>query len=53
MTEPHRANLKQDYLLLQNMALAKKRQDVMNEWYKEKKEKTYIKIDHSFEKCGN
>ncbi len=53
MTEPHRANLKQDYLLLQNMALGEKRQNVMNEWYKEKKEKTYIKIDISFDKCVN
>ncbi len=53
MTEPHRANTKEDYLLLQNMALGEKRQNVMNEWYKEKKEKTYIKIDPSFDKCVN
>jgi len=53
MTEPHRANLKQDYLLLQNMALREKHENVMTEWYKEKKEKTYIKIDTSFDKCVN
>ena len=31
-TEPHRANLKQDYLLLQNMALQYKNSEVVNEW---------------------
>lgn len=50
-TEPHRANLKQDYLLLQNMALAKKRQEVMQNWYESKKKTTYIKVDDSFLDC--
>ncbi|MEN8155938.1 MAG: peptidylprolyl isomerase [Bacteroidota bacterium] len=49
--EPHRANLKQDYLLLQNMALQQKNQEVMTEWYKEKKETTYIRVDKSFKNC--
>jgi len=51
-TEPHRANLKQDYLLLQNMALQYKSQQVMKEWYSEKKETTYIRIDPSFRNCA-
>lgn len=51
-TEPHRANLTDDYLLLQNMALQAKQQEVMNEWYKEKREKTFIKFDSSFEECA-
>lgn len=51
-TEPHRANLKQDYLLLQNMALQRKNQEVMREWYKEKKETTYIRVDNSFKNCA-
>ena len=50
-TEPHRANLKQDYLLLQNMALQYKNNEVMNEWYEEKKESTYIRVDPSFRYC--
>jgi peptidyl-prolyl cis-trans isomerase SurA len=49
--EPHRANLKQDYLLLQNMALQQKNMEVMNQWYREKKESTYIRIDKSFSDC--
>jgi peptidyl-prolyl cis-trans isomerase SurA len=51
-TEPHRANLKQDYLLLQNMALNKKMQEVMNQWYRDKKERTYIRVDRSFKDCA-
>ncbi|MCK4747375.1 MAG: peptidylprolyl isomerase, partial [Bacteroidales bacterium] len=51
-TEPHRANLKQDYLLLQNMALQQKNNKVMNEWYREKKETTYIRVDNSFKNCA-
>jgi len=50
-TEPHRANLKQDYMLLQNMALAEKNNEVMNAWYEEKKQSTYISIDPAFRDC--
>jgi len=50
-TEPHRANLKQDYLLLQNMALQYKNLEVMREWYNEKRETTYIRVDNSFKNC--
>jgi len=50
-TEPHRANLKQDYLLIQSMALQKKHAEVMNKWYKEKRASTYIRIDNSFKHC--
>ena len=51
-TEPHRANLKQDYLLLQNMALQHKNNEVMTAWYREKKETTYIRVDPSFRQCS-
>lgn len=50
-TEPHRANIKEDYLLLQNIAMSQKQQEIMKEWYTEKKAKTYIKIDNSFNYC--
>jgi len=52
-TEPHRANLKQDYLLLQNMAMQEKQNEVMEQWFEDKKKKTYIRIDQSFEDCDN
>ncbi|MBN1133215.1 MAG: peptidylprolyl isomerase [Bacteroidales bacterium] len=50
-TEPHLANLKQDYLLLQTLALQKKKMEVMNNWYLDKRANTYIRIDHSFRQC--
>ncbi len=50
-TEPHRANLKDDYLLLQNMALVEKQNKVLQEWYEDKRKTTYIRIDDSFKAC--
>ena len=52
-TEPHRANLKQDYMLLQELALINKNNEVMKEWYEDKKRTTYIRIDPAFGDCGN
>jgi peptidyl-prolyl cis-trans isomerase SurA len=51
-TNPHRANLEQDYLLIQNMALAIKKQKVIEDWIKEKQSDTYIRIDDSFMDCS-
>ncbi len=48
---PHTANLKNDYQDIQNMCLAAKKQDKINEWIKEEINKTYIHIDNSFVKC--
>jgi len=52
-TEPHRANLKQDYMLLQNMALSYKNIHVMQAWYEEKKASTYIRKDPAYKDCSN
>jgi peptidyl-prolyl cis-trans isomerase SurA len=52
-TEPHIANLKQDYLLLQNQALQKKNEEVLDEWFREMKGKTYIRVDNSFKNCAH
>jgi len=51
-SEPHIANLKQDYLLLQNLALQAKNMEVMGEWFVDMKGKTYIRVDNSFKKCA-
>jgi peptidyl-prolyl cis-trans isomerase SurA len=51
-TEPHRANLKQDFVLLQKMALNKKMDEVMQQWFAEKKETTFIRVDNSFKGCA-
>jgi len=50
-TEPHRANLKQDYMLLQNLALMNKNNEVMKAWYEEKKKNTYIRRDPAYSNC--
>ena len=52
-TEPHRANLKQDYMLLQNLALMNKNNEVLKAWYEEKKKTTYIRRDLTFSDCEN
>jgi len=52
-TEPHRANLKQDFVLLQEMALRKKTEEVMQQWYADKKQTTYIRVDDSFRGCAH
>ena len=52
-TEPHRANLKQDYMLLQDLALMNKNNQVLKEWYEEKKQSTYIRRDAVYRNCGN
>jgi peptidyl-prolyl cis-trans isomerase SurA len=50
-TEPHQATLKQDYLVIQSMALIEKQDKIFNEWIDEKIRTTYIHIDESFSGC--
>ncbi|MCK4921307.1 MAG: peptidylprolyl isomerase, partial [Bacteroidales bacterium] len=50
-TDPHRANMKQDYLLLQNLALGEKKQIVIEDWILEKKSETYYKVDPLYQDC--
>jgi peptidyl-prolyl cis-trans isomerase SurA len=50
-TEPHKANLKEDYQKLQNVALAKKQQKTVESWVKKRRALTYVKIDDEFRKC--
>ena len=50
-TKPHKANLSQDYQRIQNLAIEKKKGDVLEEWLKNTIEATYIKIDDDFKKC--
>ncbi len=50
-TKPHRANIKEDYMILQEMALAEKKEKAYQIWLDEKIEETYVKIDNSFAGC--
>ncbi|MBC7862356.1 MAG: peptidylprolyl isomerase [Bacteroidia bacterium] len=48
---PHKANLKDDYQKLQNLAQQQKQQKVMQEWINKKIKTTYIKIDPYYNQC--
>ena len=47
-TEPHQANLKEDYSLIQNWAMSQKRQEALGKWVSEKAAKAYIRLDDTF-----
>jgi peptidyl-prolyl cis-trans isomerase SurA len=49
--EAHRANLKEDYELIKNMAIFEIQQEVFEKWLDEKKAKTYIYVDKSSHNC--
>lgn len=50
-TDPHLANYKDDYQLLQSMLENKKRQDTLDKWIKAKQRETYITIDKNWVNC--
>jgi peptidyl-prolyl cis-trans isomerase SurA len=51
-TEPHRANLKDDYSTIQQWALNKKQDDAINKWIGDKIGKTYFRINESYQDCN-
>lgn len=51
-SNPHKANLKDDFDLLKNMALANKKNNIINDWITEKIQSTYIHIDDSYKGCN-
>lgn len=50
-TEPHRANIDQDYDKIYNIALNKKHQDVLDAWVIEHAKKAYIRIVENYSDC--
>lgn len=50
-TAPHRANLSDDYALIQGAALNQKRQDALKTWTDEKLKNAFIRIDPSMKDC--
>lgn len=50
-TTPHKANLKDDYDVIQNWALQRKRQESAEKWIMSKAKKAYIKIDEDYQDC--
>ena len=49
-TTPHKANLKDDYALIQQWTMQKLRQDAINKWIDAKSSKAYVKICDDY--CG-
>ena len=50
-TLPHRANMQEDYDLVQQWALEEKKAEAFQEWIAKKAKKTYIKITDKFRQC--
>jgi peptidyl-prolyl cis-trans isomerase SurA len=50
-TNPHRANLKDDYSLVKKATESDKKQKIMNEWILSKISNAYIRIDSEYQKC--
>lgn len=51
-TEPHRANLKDDYALIKRAAENDKKQRVINEWTQAKIGNAYLRIDDTYQNCA-
>lgn len=51
-TEPHVANLKEDYNAIQEWALNKKKAEVIDKWISEKISKTYFRINPAYKDCN-
>jgi len=52
-TQPHLANLSEDYEIIQQYALNQKQIQKMNEWVQKTANTTYIKIDPLYQKCNS
>lgn len=49
--EAHTADLNKDYIKIKELALQKKKQEIINSWVKDKIKDTYIKIHNQFKDC--
>jgi len=50
-TDPHKANLKEDYSRIQFAALQKKKGERMQQWVKDKAPTYFIKLDPEYKQC--
>lgn len=51
-TQPHKANLKEDYPLIQGAAESMKRQKMVDEWVAKKIKLAYVKINEANKECS-
>ncbi len=50
---PHKANLQQDYSMIKKVIEDHKRQEILMEWLKDKKSRTFLKISDRYDHCGD
>jgi len=50
-TEAHKANISEDYQLISDQFLEKKKNDAIQEWISKRQSKTYIRIDDTYLNC--
>jgi peptidyl-prolyl cis-trans isomerase SurA len=50
-TVPHKANLKDDYQKIQEVALSEKQNKTLSDWVEKKRKITYIKLNEDFSNC--
>lgn len=50
-TEPHRANMKDDYSQIQEWALTKKRAETIDKWIMKKIKTSYVHVNDSYRSC--
>ncbi|MDQ3100596.1 MAG: peptidylprolyl isomerase [Bacteroidota bacterium] len=51
-TEPHRANLKEDYRLIQQAAEGKLRSEAIDKWVQDRIGSTYVRLADEYRTCG-
>jgi peptidyl-prolyl cis-trans isomerase SurA len=51
-TNPHVANLKDDYDMLKQMTMFNKQNEIIDSWIKEKIETTYIRLENNYRNCS-
>jgi len=52
LSNPHVANLKEDYDLIKQMTMYNKQSEIIDGWIKEKIESTYIRLDNNYRSCN-
>ena len=50
-SEPHVANMKDDYQRIQQAALGEKKNKAIETWINDKASKTYVRIDEAYKDC--
>ena len=51
-TDPHKANLEQDYPKIKEVAFQDKMNRTISEWFENRRKTTFIKIDEEFQTCS-